>query len=112
METALRLDPRLDPNVSMGTFWDLGLAYYLQGRYDDAIRTSKRGLGRRPDFVWYHITLAAAYAQSGRSEEAVREAATVLRLNPFFEVDSFGTLFRNPADRAAIADGLRKAGLK
>jgi adenylate cyclase len=112
MEKSLRLDPRLDSSISFGTIWDVALAYYLKGRYDDAIGVLKRGLGRRPDFVWYHITLAAAYAQSGRSEKAAREAATVLRLNPFFEVDSFGTLFRNPADRAAIADGLRKAGLK
>jgi tetratricopeptide (TPR) repeat protein len=90
----------------------LGLAYYLKERYDDAIRTLERGLARKPDFAGTHIALAAAYAQSGRSEAAAREAATVLRLDPFFEVDSYGTLFRNPADRDRIVDGLRKAGLK
>jgi tetratricopeptide (TPR) repeat protein len=90
----------------------LGLAYYLKGRYDESIRTSERGVGRERDNVWIYVVLAAAYAQSGRSENAARAAATVLRLHPFFEVDSFGTAFRNPTDRASIAEGLHKAGLK
>jgi len=36
----------------------------------------------------------------------------VLMLEPFFEVDSYGTAFRDPADRERIRAGLRKAGLK
>jgi hypothetical protein len=40
------------------------------------------------------------------------EAKRVLELNPFFEVDSYGTVFRNPADRKRIQDGLRKAGIE
>jgi adenylate cyclase len=106
LETALRFDPNTD------VYMNLGLAFYLKGRYDDSIRTLKRGVSRKPDLVWNHIALAAAYAQSGRSKEASRAATTVLRLHPFFEVDSFGSLFRNPEDRARIAKGLRKAGLK
>jgi len=107
LETALRLDPKMIPAYYM----HLGLAYYLKRRYDDAISTLNRGLGWYPDFVFIHIPLAAAYAQAGRREEAERAAAQVLRLNPFFEADSFGNAFINPADRASIADGLHKAGL-
>ncbi len=108
LESAVLFDPSITPS----TFMELALAYYLKGRYDDSIRTLERGLARRPDFVGHHIVLAAAYAQLERSEDAAQEAATVLRLDPFFEVDSYGSLFRNPADRAKIAEGLRKAGLK
>jgi adenylate cyclase len=107
LETALRFNPNMNAGLV-----PLGLAYYLKGRYDESIRTAEQGVGREPDSVWSHVVLAAAYAQSGRSEDAVRAAATVLRLHPFFEVDSFGTAFRNPADRASIAEGLHKAGLK
>jgi tetratricopeptide (TPR) repeat protein len=103
---------RFDPNVVGANFMTLGLAYYLKGRYDDSIRTLERGLTRKRDFVGIHIALAAAYAQSGRTEDAGRAAAKVLRLHPFFEVGSFGTAFRNPADRASIAEGLHKAGLE
>jgi adenylate cyclase len=108
---SLETASRFNPNMKTGLV-ALGLAYYLKGRYDESIRTLERGAGRMRDTVWSHIVLAAAYAQSGRSEDAARAAATVLRLHPFFEVDSFGTAFRNPADRASIAEGLHKAGLK
>jgi len=108
LETALRLDPRMFPGYHM----HLGLAYYLKGRYEDAIGALNRGLGWYPEHVFIHIPLAAAYAQAGRLEEAERTASTILRLHPFFEVDSFGNAFVNSADRASIADGLRKAGLQ
>ncbi len=48
----------------------------------------------------------------GRPDEAARAASAVRRLDPFFEVDSFGTGFRQPAHREAIVAGLRQAGLK
>jgi len=108
METEMRSNPRLGP----GDFMELGLAYYLNRRYEDSIRILERGVGQKPDFVGHHIGLAAAYAQSGTSDEAKKAATTVLRLSPFFEIGSYGTAFRNPADRAALVEGLRKAGLK
>jgi adenylate cyclase len=107
-KTALRYDPR----TAAGTHMFLGLGYYLKGQYDAAISTIERGVARHPDFVGNHIALAAAYAQAGRSEEAARAGEKVLRLDPFFEVESYGTVFRNPADREHIRAGLRKAGLK
>jgi adenylate cyclase len=107
LEIALRFNPRMLPDY----YLDLGLAYYLKGRYDDSITTLERGLGWYPDNVFIHIPLAAAYAQAGRPQDAARVAATVRRLHPFFEADSFGTAFINPTDRASIAEGLREAGL-
>jgi adenylate cyclase len=109
---SLETASRFNPNMNATLLVPLGLAYYLKGRYDESIRTAERGVGQERDHVWSHMVLAAAYAQSGRSEDAARAAATVLRLHPFFEVDSFGNTFRNPADRASIAEGLHKAGLK
>ena len=106
-ETAFRFSTSLPPR----SFVHLGLAYYLAGRYDDAIRTMEQSLGKNPDLVVHHVILAAAHAQAGHVEEATR-AAEVRRLHPFFEVDSFGSAFRNAADRAKLAEGLRKAGLE
>jgi len=108
-EKAMRFDPN---GFGPGSFMELALAYYLQGRYDDAVRTSKQGLTRSPNFAEPYIPLAAAYAQLGRSEEAASAAAMILRFHPFFELGSYGSRFRDPAHRAAIIDGLRKAGLK
>jgi adenylate cyclase len=100
------------PNTNSNDFGRLGLAYYLEEKYEDAIRILEQGLGRNPDNAWTHIGLAAAYAQAGRSEEARRSAEMVKKLHPFFEVDSSFTLLRNPSDRNKILEGLRKAGLE
>jgi adenylate cyclase len=107
LESALRLNPHL----SLGAFMLLGQAYYLSDRYQDAITILKKGLAKNPDYVGHHIMLAAAYAQVGYGEEAKRSAAKVLRLDPFFKLQSYGTVFRNSEDRVKIIKGLKKAGL-
>jgi len=88
------------------------LAGHLKEEYKNSIKVLKKGVRRKPDFVDLHIVLTAAYAQSAQIEDAARGAQTVLRLHPFFEVESYGEVFRNSEDRAKIIDGLRKAGLK
>jgi adenylate cyclase len=109
---ALEITLRLNPNTDAGGFYFLGSGYYLTGRYDDAIRTLKQGLGREYNHADSQIVLAASYAQAGQLEDAANAAKMVLMLRPFFEFDSYGMAFRNPADRERIREGLRKAGLK
>jgi adenylate cyclase len=89
----------------------LGIGYYLKGQYEKAIDVLEEGVSRKPNWVGTHIILAAAYAQAGHSSKAVHEAQEVLRQDPFFKVDNYGSVFRNQADRAKIVQGLRVAGL-
>ncbi|MCZ6861192.1 MAG: adenylate cyclase [Alphaproteobacteria bacterium] len=107
LETALRFDPKSNA-VSLA---HLGLAYYLKMRYAGAAISLERSIVQSPDFQFAHEVLAAAYGQLGRASEASREANTVRRINPFFEVDEYGRQFRDPQDAAHIIVGLRKAGL-
>jgi tetratricopeptide (TPR) repeat protein len=107
LEEALRFDPNPTPN----TFSNLAIAYYLQGRYEDAARTAQSGVGRYPHHVSLYIALAAAYAETGQLDAAARAADELRRLHPFFEVDSFGQFFRDPGDRERLQGALRKAGL-
>jgi adenylate cyclase len=60
-----------------------------------------------------HHSLAAAYAQAGQLEEARKEAAEVLRINPGFTIQSYKRIvvFKDPKDTEHRLDGLRKAGL-
>jgi adenylate cyclase len=106
-ETALRLDP----NMGAEGLFHLGLAYYLLGRYEGAILHLERSIGRNPDFVLTYVALAAAYGQKGNRADGSRAAAAIRRLDPFFSVDDFGGLFRDPADAARVTAGLRMAGL-
>jgi adenylate cyclase len=108
----LNLALNLDFSARLPTLQHLGTAYYLKGRYSEAIKALERGILRDPDYAGYHIVLAAAYAQTGRAAEAAREAETVRRLDPFFEAAAFGSAFSNPQDRSQLVDGLVKAGLK
>ncbi|MCZ6863923.1 MAG: adenylate cyclase, partial [Alphaproteobacteria bacterium] len=107
LETALRFDPNMDPT----TIWHLGLAYYLKERYPDAIAVLERNVARRPEQVWDYLLLAATYAQMDHAKEAARAADMVRRLDPFFKGGKGLFEFRDPADAARVAEGLREAGL-
>ena len=107
LETALRFDPNMDPT----TIWHLGLAYYLKGRYPEAVAVLERNVRRRPEQVWDYLMLAATYAQMDRVNEATRAADTVRRLDPFLQKGNDLFRFRDPADAARVAEGLREAGL-
>jgi len=106
-ETAIRFDPNLD----VRRFWDLGTAYFLAGRNADAVRVMEQTVAREPDWGDAYVILAAAYSEAGRPENAARAAAAVRKLDPFFDIDSFGGLFRNPEHRTKIVSALSKAGL-
>jgi adenylate cyclase len=107
LEEALRFDPSPTPN----TFSNLAIAYYLQGRHDDAVTTAQSAVGRYPHHISLWIVLAAAYAEAGQLDAAARAAEELRRRHPFFEVESFGNYFRDPAERERFRESLRKAGL-
>ena len=55
--------------------------------------------------------LAAAQAQLGNGTEAIEAAKKLLRVRPFFTVDSFVATMVDPDEAAHMAEGLLKAGL-
>jgi adenylate cyclase len=107
LEAAQRLDPDLGPLDRFA----LSLAYYLKGRYDDAIEQARLNLRKTEGANFSRIVLAAAYAEADRSEDAARVVAAIHRLDPTFDPQQFGGKFLNPADLANLREGLRKAGL-
>jgi tetratricopeptide (TPR) repeat protein len=107
-ETALRFNPNSPPSVS----GNLGWAYFLEGRYDDAVATLESSLGQHPDVLFGHLALAASYAASDRPDDAARAAANARRLHPFFEARPFSELFRDADHRVRIVQALQSAGLE
>jgi TolB-like protein/class 3 adenylate cyclase/Tfp pilus assembly protein PilF len=107
LEEVVRYDPDPTPN----TFSNLAMAYYFRKRHAEAIMTLEGAIGRHPHHVPLHIALAAAYAAAGRVDDARRAAGDVRRFHPFFEVDLYGEVFRDPTARERIREDLRKAGL-
>jgi adenylate cyclase len=109
LETGLRIDPDYGGS---GAYLFLGIAYYLTDQNEPAIRILQKGIGKVPGFSGLYIILAAVYADSGRSADAIRTAEQVRRKDPFFKIDTFGSVFQNKDHREKIVAGLRKAGLE
>ena len=105
-ETAFRFDPRIRGEIG----FDLAFAYYLSGRYREALAMADRQVGRS-DAYFAHALRAAALAQLGELEQARLAAQEVRRLQPFFDTKTFGARFVDPALRDKAQEGLRKAGL-
>jgi len=101
---------RFDPRLSTEAIFNLALAYYLAGRYRDAVQATA-AIPPNGRTVFQHAVHAAALAQLGDAEGARRAADEVRRQSPFFDVKLFGTRLVNPAQREKAQEGLRKAGL-
>jgi TolB-like protein/class 3 adenylate cyclase/thioredoxin-like negative regulator of GroEL len=110
IEQAMRLDPKSADFFS----FELGFAYRVTGRYEEAIAAFKKVLARNPNHLYGHLNLAAAYSQSGQEEEARAEVAEVLRLSPNLSLEIVRKL--TPQKDLAIVErtieALRKAGLR
>jgi adenylate cyclase len=108
----LKAHMRLDPFYLPFAPWWLGSAYYMLGRYADAVPHLQTAVSRAPNLALGHHWLAAAYAQLGRLEEAKAEAAKGLRIQPWFTISHmpFTRARKRPEDGERLKDGLCKAG--
>lgn len=110
LEATMRLDPF--PILDYSSAF-LASANYLLRCYEEAVRLLRECTSRLSNLQWPHYWLASAYAQLGQLEEARKETAEVLRIDPRFTIEKFKRLavFKNPKDAEHLIDGLRKAGL-
>jgi TolB-like protein len=102
---------RYDPVMNSDAGFNLAFSYYLSGRYRDAAQTAAAAAVRTPDVVFLEALRAAAHAQLGERDQAQRAADAVRRIDPFFQVERYGTRLVNPAHQKLAQEGLRKAGL-
>ena len=105
----MRLDPFYAPVASA---W-LGAAYYMLGRYAEAVKPLQQCASRAPNQRLGRSWLAATYAQLGQMSEARGEANQVLRIDPKFTIGTRRPLvvFKDRDKAEHYFDGLRKAGL-
>jgi TolB-like protein/Flp pilus assembly protein TadD len=110
LEKGIRLKPRL-PTFH---FASLGWAYYVTGRYEEALNTLQHALPLNPQWLPTHVYLAVVFSELGREEEARAAAAEVLRLSPNSSLEGMKQRlpFKDPAQTERVLAALRKAGLK
>jgi adenylate cyclase len=104
---------RLDPNHPQLYLFEIGWAYLVMQRYQDAAEALK---GALPNDPYTHLCLAYLYLKLGREQDARAESAEVFRLAPGFSLAEFRkripeTYWDSPWGRQFM-DDLRRAGLK
>jgi predicted Zn-dependent protease len=99
----------LDPQLSTQDLFNLGAAYFLAGGDARAAHVFERAAARNEGNAFIQAMLAAIYQDAGRPDEAHRAVAEMRRLNPLFDTETFGSLFRNPEHRMKIILALQKA---
>lgn len=106
-ESAIRLNVNIGPEAAL----DLGIAYLLDRRYADAVRLLEAARARYPAHPLLDFPLAGAYAELGRTDDALSAVEQGKRKNPHFDLASFGSRFQDPALQRRVEESLRKAGL-
>ena len=109
-ERATQMSPR-DPFNSF-FFAGKAAAYYLDGRFGEAIHWARQSLQFRPEYAAAYRILAASLAQDGQQDEAEAVVTTLRKLMPDMSVTMAGLSVpytTRTMDR--FLDGLRKAGL-
>jgi len=102
---------RRDPMAGTWFLRNLGNAYSLKGRHQEAISTLKKAIQKAPKDYLSRLLLTRAYIFAGRPDEAKVEAAEVLKLNPNFSLEKYAKTY-NAKDKDRTIDALRQAGLK
>jgi adenylate cyclase len=108
IEEAMRLNPR----YPVYYLFQLGHAYYLTYRYEEAIKTLQASLNRNPDFFPSGILLAAVYGEMDQKIFAQNAMQQVLKLVPktALEDQARRLPYKDPANLKRIMDALAKAG--
>ena len=108
---------RLAPNPPAWYLVELGKAYRLAGRYQDALEVFEKLLERaqKGEYpLWIpHNNLTITYSMMGQTEKAQIHLAEVQKSNPKFSLELVRKInfFKDPNQLEAVLDSLRKAGL-
>ena len=106
---------RGNPRDSRGTWlYDaMGHGYFFLGDYDKAIEVSKKGLHQDPSLFGALVTLACAYARTGRKEEAKHYVDELLRQIPRYSLRALrkNPMFVDPKLVGQLIDSMLLAGL-
>jgi S1-C subfamily serine protease len=69
---------------------NLGIAFYYQGRYQEAIPSLKEAIRLNPNYAKAHYNLGSSYAELGQYQEAHVHAKEAVRLRPDAAIAHFG----------------------
>jgi tetratricopeptide (TPR) repeat protein len=109
---AMRMSP-LDPRI-FSWHTSTAFAYFLMGRYDDAVLSAGRALQFEPNWLGALRITAASNALAGHLDEARQAMMRVRQLDPTLRISNLDSVLmpvQRQQDRLRYIEGLRKAGL-
>jgi tetratricopeptide (TPR) repeat protein len=109
---------RLSPRDALNYVWysHVGEAKACLGEFEQALPWVRQAIDANRSFPWAFFLLTSCLAQLGRPEEARKELAAGLALDPNFTIRRYRALAEsdNPlylAQRERIAEGMRLGGV-
>jgi TolB-like protein/class 3 adenylate cyclase/Tfp pilus assembly protein PilF len=109
---------RLSPKDALNYVWysHVGEANACLGKFEQALPWVRKAIDANRSFPWAFFLLASCLAQLGRLDEARKELAAGLALDPNFTIRRYRALAEsdNPvylAQRERIAEGMRLGGV-
>jgi adenylate cyclase len=59
-------------------------AFFLQGKYDEAIAEGEKAVAMEPNTAFHYTRLATVLRYAGRPNETIANVQTAMRLNPYY----------------------------
>jgi tetratricopeptide (TPR) repeat protein len=101
---------RLNPSYHVGAAYSFQYAYFMSGRYEDALRILEALPVENYNYYCW-VVRAASYAALGRSEAAKLATIDALNRYPDLTIEGFtGTPDYSDADRLRLIEPMRAAG--
>jgi Tfp pilus assembly protein PilF len=77
-------EPKVDPRRSAQTHYQLGLAYFNNGNYQQALPEFAKAVELNPSEPLYHDSLGMAFMFNRQLDAAISEFQEALRIDPKF----------------------------
>ncbi len=98
------------PHAVPRVYQNLGLSYYLQRRYEDAVKTFEKGLEMEPGMLGARLLLGRSYLVMEQPENALPHLLQAHRRQPTLEGATYlGQAYSTQADYERAADYYREA---
>ena len=105
-ESLWRETIRLNPDCWMACN-NLGLDYFKQGRFDEAIAQYQNALAIKPDFADAHYNLGMVLDKKGQTDEAVSQYQEAIRIKPD-DADAHNNLGNALGEKGRIDEAIQE----
>ena len=107
----LELSTRMNPFHTWHQPQFMGMALYLQGKYEEAQVQLEQSWERNPKFIGNWLWRAATYGQLGKHAEAEQVVSEILAAKPKFKISTSFIKFGHEVPKKQFEEGLRLAGI-